>query len=158
LDIEKAKTKHLLATCRELGVPVIAYSPLGRGLLTSTFAATDPIEISDLRGKLLPRFQGENVSKNQKLAQEFAKFAEKKGCTPSQLALAWLLKQGDDIIPTPGTKNIKYLESNWEALQVHLSDDEEKEIRAWAEAADVGGGPIPERLEFGLYVDTVEES
>ena len=157
LGIEQESTKHLLATCHELGVAVVAYSPLGRGLLTSTFASNGAIgDAKDMRPLALPRFQGDNADKNRKLVQEFQKLADKKGCTTSQLALAWLLKQG--VVPNPGTKKIKYLESNWEALKVPLTDKEEKEIRAFAESAQVAGSALPEKYKDMLYVDTVEEN
>lgn len=112
----------------------------------------------DMRPLMLPRFQPENREKNMLLVQQFKKLADKKGCTTSQLALAWLLAQGDDIIPNPGTKTMKYLEQNVEALKVKLTAEEEKEIRAFAEFADVAGLPVPEAHMDKLYMDTAPES
>lgn len=118
----------MLATCRELGVALVPYAPLGRGLLTNAFSNNEPVtDKNDLRGVYFPRFQEANRDTNVKLVGQLKSFADKKGCTTSQLAIAWLLKQGNNIIPIPGTKKIKYLEENWGSLDVHLTDDEEKE-------------------------------
>ncbi|KAH8887905.1 Aldo/keto reductase, partial [Thozetella sp. PMI_491] len=139
-DIEGPEGTDLLATCRELGVTVVAYSPLSRGMLTG--AVTQASDISaegDWRSTNFPIFSPDNLAGNAKLAAQFGEFAKRKGCTPAQLALAWLLKQGDDIIPIPGTKKVKYLEDNWGALQVQLSDQEVKEIRDFFESTDFAG-------------------
>lgn len=106
----------------------------------------------DARGNSLPIFDADNLPANAKLATKFVDFSKKKGCTPAQLALAWLLKQGDDIIPIPGTKKIKYLEENFSALQVELSDEESKEIREFVESINVAGGRYDSeslKLTFG---------
>lgn len=121
LDIESEQI-NLLKTCRELGVAVIAYSPLGRGMLTGRFKSVDDFEDGDAR-KYLPRFAGENFDKNLKLVDELAVLAEKKGCSAGQLSLAWLLAQGG-VFPIPGTMKIKYLEENVAAFDVKLTEDE----------------------------------
>ncbi|KAH8664674.1 NADP-dependent oxidoreductase domain-containing protein, partial [Xylariales sp. PMI_506] len=141
LDVESERGTDLLATCRELGVAVVAYSPLGRGLLTGAFSTKESLSAAgDLRTVNFPRFAPENLDANAKLVEQFVALAQKKGCTPAQLALAWLLKQGDDIIPIPGTKRIKYLEENWGALEVVLTDAEEQEVRQFVESASPSGG------------------
>ncbi len=111
----------------------------------------------DHRTKMQPRFMEGNREKNMALVNQFKSLAEKKGCTIAQLALAWVLKQGDDIFPIPGTKRIKYLEENWNALNIHLSDEEEAEVRRFLEAADIAGTPLPPAFASYGYVDTVEE-
>lgn len=145
LDIESEQI-NLLKTCRELGVAVVAYSPLGRGMLTGRFKSADDFEDGDVR-KYLPRFAGENFDKNLKLVDELAVLAKKKGCSAAQLSLAWLLAQGD-VFPIPGTMKIKYLEENVAAFDVKLTEDEVADIREFAEAAEVSGGRYPE-----MYVD-----
>lgn len=157
LDVEGPESTNLLATCRELGVSIICYSPLGRGLLTTTFSNNDLAKDSqDFREMAFPRFQAHNREANVKLVKQFRAIAEKKGCTTSQLALAWLLKQGPDILPIPGTKRIKYLEENLGALEVDLSDVEEREIRDFVQKAQVQGHRNPASHTESL-VDTVEE-
>lgn len=89
--------------------------------------------------KEFPRFSEENIEANLKLVGQFKTFVDQKGCTPSQLAIAWLLKQGDDIVPIPGTKSIKYLEENWSAIDIHLTDDEQGSIRKFVESAEIAG-------------------
>lgn len=159
LDIEGAAGTDLLATCRELGVAVVAYSPLGRGLLTGAFHTHQSVLTDgDARSTNFPRFFAENIEKNAKLVAQFAELASKKGCTMSQLAIAWLLKQGDDIIPIPGTKKIKYLEENWGALDVQLTDEDETEIRKFVETAEVAGGRYTEGSMTFTFGDTVAES
>lgn len=156
LDAETATSGNILSTCRDLDISVVAYSPLGRGLLTSTFASGDPVgDEKDMRAKVMPRFMGENREKNVKLVAKFKALADAKGCSTSQLALAWLLRQG--VIPNPGTKRVEYLEENLHALEVVLKDEEDSEIRRFAEGAEVAGPPIPERFLEKLYVDTVAE-
>lgn len=158
-DIEGAAGSNLLNTCRELGVAVVVSCPLGRGVLTSTFSqGKDVGDSTDMRPKAMPRFQEGNREKNVSVVAQFKAFADRKGCTVSQLALAWLLKQGDDIFPIPGTRKIKYLEDNWGALQINLTDEEEKEIRAFAETSELAGGLMPEAFAHYIYRDTKEES
>lgn len=105
MDIESPEI-GLLKACRELGVAVVCYSPLGRGMLTGQYKSPDDFEEGDFR-KMAPRFSKENFPKNLKLVDGLAEIAKKKGCTTGQLSLAWLLKQGSDILPIPGTKKIK---------------------------------------------------
>ena len=111
---------EILATCRELGTAFVAYSPLGRGFLTGQFRRFEDLAPDDYR-RASPRFQGENFQKNLDLVRQVEDMAKEKGCKPSQLALAWVLAQGDDIVPIPGTKRRKYLEENIAALDVQLS-------------------------------------
>jgi len=110
----------ILQTIRELGISLVPYSPLARGLVTNTLDVSILAE-DDFR-RTLPRYQPENISNTNKLVKEFTAFAENKGCTPAQLALAWVLAQGDHIIPIPGTKKRKYLEENIGAIEVNLSN------------------------------------
>lgn len=150
---------ELLATCTELGISIVVFSPLGRGLLTSTFSNGEPLgDAKDQRVHAFPRLFPKNRDANITIVSQFTAFAEKKGCTTSQLALAWLLKQGDNIIPIPGTKKIKYLEENWGALDVHLSDVEEQEIRKFVESSEIIGSRNPEKYASGSVIDTREES
>ena len=109
----------VLATCRELGIALVAYSPLGRGFLTGEIRSFDDFPADDYR-RMSPRFQGENFAKNLQLVARIEQMAQSKGCTPSQLALAWVLSRGDDVIPIPGTKRRTYLEQNVAALDVVL--------------------------------------
>ncbi|MEH7747321.1 aldo/keto reductase [Neobacillus drentensis] len=111
---------EILPACRELGIGFVPYSPLGRGFLTGQIQKFEDLAVDDYR-RLSPRFQGENFQKNLELVQKINEIAREKDCQPSQLALAWLLKQGDDIVPIPGTKRIKYLEENVGALQITLT-------------------------------------
>ncbi|OCL02830.1 putative aldo/keto reductase [Glonium stellatum] len=158
LDIERASGTNLLETCRELGVAVVCYSPLGRGLLTGAFTTKESISgANDARAALFPRFSEENLEGNVKLVNHFKALADNKGCTTSQVAIAWLLKQGDDIIPIPGTKKIKYLEENWGSLDIHLTDDEEAEMRKFVESAEIlGYRSTPAGIAFA-FADTKEE-
>jgi aryl-alcohol dehydrogenase-like predicted oxidoreductase len=114
---------EILPTVRELGIGFVPYSPLGRGFLTGRIRSIDDLEPDDYR-RNSPRFQGENFAKNLRLLDEVNAIARDKGCTPSQLALAWVLAQGDDIVPIPGTKHRKYLEENAAAGDVRLSGAE----------------------------------
>jgi aryl-alcohol dehydrogenase-like predicted oxidoreductase len=111
---------EILPVVRELGIGFVPYSPLGRGFLTGRFRSVDDFEPGDFR-RQNPRFQGENFAKNLRLLEEVNAMARDKGCTPSQLALAWVLAQGDDIVPIPGTKQRKYVEENVRALEVRLT-------------------------------------
>jgi aryl-alcohol dehydrogenase-like predicted oxidoreductase len=109
----------VLAACRELGIGLVAYSPLGRGFLTGRIRSEDDLEPGDFR-RNTPRFQGEHLRKNLALAEGVAAIAREKGCTPAQLALAWVLARGDDIVPIVGTKRRTYLDENLGALNVRL--------------------------------------
>ncbi len=114
---------EILPTTRELGVAFVAYSPLGRGFLTGAFQKLEDLAPDDFR-RNAPRFQPENFQKNLDLVEKVQSLAAAKGCTPSQLALAWVLAQGEDIIPIPGTKRMKYLEENLAAIDVQLTASE----------------------------------
>jgi aryl-alcohol dehydrogenase-like predicted oxidoreductase len=120
---------EILPTTRELGISFVAYSPLGRGFLTGAFQKPEDLAADDGR-RNGPRFQGENFQKNLDLVQKIRTIAAAKGCTPSQLALAWVLAQGNDIVPIPGTKRIKYLDENLSAIEVTLTHEELKQIDA----------------------------
>ncbi|KAI0155133.1 putative aldo-keto reductase [Xylariaceae sp. FL1272] len=158
-DVEGPTGDNLIATCRELGIAVVAAMPLGRGMVTSSFGNNESSEDpQDTRSKAMPRFQEANREHNAKIVATFKSFADKKGCTVSQLALAWLLKQGDDIIPIPGTKRLKYVEENWAATSIILTDQEEKEIRAFLEGNEMAGGVVPPGMEHYYYRDTKEEA
>lgn len=117
----------VLATCRELGIGFVAYSPLGRGFLTGQFRKFEDLPADDYR-RSSPRFQGENFQKNLDLVRQVEEIAREKGCTPSQLALAWVLAQGEDIVPIPGTKRRKFLEDNVAALNVKLTKEDLRRI------------------------------
>jgi aryl-alcohol dehydrogenase-like predicted oxidoreductase len=114
---------EVLPTVRELGIGYVAYSPLGRGFLTGQFKSPDDFPDDDFR-KFHPRFQGENFEKNIQLVREVEAMAMEKGCTTAQLALAWVLAQGDDIVPIPGTKRVRYLDENIGALDINLSPED----------------------------------
>ena len=114
---------NILDTCKELGVAFVAYSPLGRGFLTGQIRKFEDLAADDYR-RYSPRFQGDNFNRNLELVRKIEELAAQKGCTPSQLALAWVLAQGDPIFPIPGTKRIKYLEENAGALNVRFTPAE----------------------------------
>ena len=156
LDVEGPAGTNLLATCRELGVALVAAMPLGRGMLTSAFAKGEPVD--GIRTQAFPRFMEDNRENNMKVVSQFKGLADNKGCTMPQLAIAFLLKQGDDIIPIPGTKKMKYLEENWGSLDIHLTDEEEAEIRKFVNASEISGGPLPPAFADHYYRDTVEEN
>jgi aryl-alcohol dehydrogenase-like predicted oxidoreductase len=120
-----------LPVCRELGIALVAYSPLGRGFLTGTLAAPDDLAADDFR-RTNPRFQEEHFRKNLALAGLIRQMAAGKGCTAAQLALAWVLSRGEDIVPIPGTKRRKWLEENIAALEVTLTDEEQRRLEAIA--------------------------
>ncbi len=114
---------EILETCRELGIGFVAYSPLGRGFLTGRFQTPDDLPQDDWRRRH-PRFEGENFQRNLRLAEAVRQIAGQAGCTPAQLALAWVLAQGKDIVPIPGTKQTRYLEDNLGAVNVHLTEEQ----------------------------------
>ena len=119
----------VLQTCRDLGIGFVAYSPLGRGFLSGRFKSPDELDQGDFR-RNGPRFTGENLDANLQLAAKVAEIAQEKGVTPAQLALAWVLAQGEDIVPIPGTKRRTYLEENASAVDVELSDEDLARIDA----------------------------
>ncbi|MEJ7710961.1 MAG: aldo/keto reductase [Pyrinomonadaceae bacterium] len=133
----------ILDVCRELSVGFVAYSPLGRGFLTGQIASFDDLAPDDYR-RNSPRFQGENFNKNLELVGRVREIAAEKHCQPSQLALAWMLAQGDDIVPIPGTKRRKYLEENVGALDVELSPDDLRRIDEVAPRGAAAGMRYPE--------------
>src|SRR6476469_3263458 len=120
---------EVLPAVRELGIGYVAYSPLGRGFLTGQIKSPDDFADDDFR-KNHPRFQGENFHKNLQLVEEVEAMAKEKGCTTAQLALAWVLAQGDDIVPIPGTKHVRYLDDNIGALEVQLTGEDLKRLDA----------------------------
>ncbi|HKH47398.1 MAG TPA: aldo/keto reductase [Thermoanaerobaculia bacterium] len=134
---------EILPTCRELGIGLVAYSPLGRGFLTGKIQNVDELDPSDWR-RQNPRFQGENFENNLKLAERIRQIAEKKACTPAQLALAWLLAHGRDIVPIPGTRSIQRLDENAAAAEVTLSAADLAEIEAALPRTAVAGQRYPE--------------
>jgi aryl-alcohol dehydrogenase-like predicted oxidoreductase len=127
---------EILPTCRELGIGFVPYSPLGRGFLSGRFKSPDDLDANDFR-RSGPRFTGENLDANLKLAAKVAEIAEAKDVTPAQLALAWVLAQGDDLVPIPGTKRREYLEQNAAAVDVKLTADDLAKIEA--ELPEVSG-------------------
>jgi aryl-alcohol dehydrogenase-like predicted oxidoreductase len=134
---------EILPTCRELGIGFVAYSPLGRGFLTGHFKKMDDLPSGDRR-RDFPRFQGENLRQNLELVKKIEEMAARKGCKPSQLALAWVLARGEDIVPIPGTKRLKYLEENAAAVDVKLSAQEMAEIEHALPMHAVAGMRYPE--------------
>jgi len=135
----------ILATCRELGIGFVAYSPLGRGFLTGQFQRFEDFAADDYR-RNSPRFQGENFQKNLDLVRRVEEIAREKGCKPSQLALAWVLAQGNDVVPIPGTKRRKYLEENVGAVDVKLSKDDLRRIEEVFPADAAAGERYPEHM------------
>jgi aryl-alcohol dehydrogenase-like predicted oxidoreductase len=120
---------EVLPTCRELGIGFVPYSPLGRGFLSGRFTSPDELDEGDFR-RTGPRFTGDNLKANQRIAAKVAEMAAEKGITPAQLALAWVLHQGEDIVPIPGTKRRKYLEENAAAVDVELTAADLERIEA----------------------------
>jgi aryl-alcohol dehydrogenase-like predicted oxidoreductase len=120
---------EILPTCRELGIGFVPYSPLGRGFLSGRFSSPDELDAGDFR-RHGPRFTGENLEQNRKLAAKVAEIAAEKGITAAQLALAWVLAQGDDLVPIPGTKRRTYLEQNAAAADIELTAEDLERIDA----------------------------
>jgi aryl-alcohol dehydrogenase-like predicted oxidoreductase len=121
------ETNGVLETVRELGIGFVAYSPLGRDFLTGRFRSSDDFAEDDFRRRH-PRFTGENFQRNLDLVERVEELAAAKGCTPAQLALAWVLARGEDVVPIPGTKRRTYLEQNVEALEISLSTEDLRRI------------------------------
>ncbi|CAG8581435.1 7248_t:CDS:2, partial [Racocetra persica] len=140
LDIE---SNGLKKACEELGVTIVAYSPIGRGILSGRYKSINDFEPNDIR-RYLPRFMGDNFTKNLDLVKEIEKIAEKKSVTASQICLAWVLAQGENIVAIPGTKKIKYLEENVHAANVKLTAEELAEIRKIIDSIEVAGHRYPE--------------
>jgi aryl-alcohol dehydrogenase-like predicted oxidoreductase len=138
-DVEK----EILPTCRSLGIGFVPYSPLGRGFLTGRFKSISDIADGDFRKSNHPRFQEENLKKNLQIVESIEKFASEKKCAPSQLALAWCLAQGEDIVPIPGTKKLNYLRENIKAVDVHLTSEEVRKISESIPAGITAGERYP---------------
>jgi aryl-alcohol dehydrogenase-like predicted oxidoreductase len=136
---------EILATCRELGIGFVAYSPLGRGFLTGQFKKFEDLAADDYR-RSSPRFQGDNFQKNLDLVKRVEEIAREKRCQPSQLALAWVLAQGDDIVPIPGTKRRKYLEENAAAVDLKLTPDDLRLLSEVFPSGAASGLRYPEHM------------
>jgi aryl-alcohol dehydrogenase-like predicted oxidoreductase len=146
-DIES----DILATCRKLGMAVMAYSPLGRGFLTGTIKSTDALGEKDGR-RNMPRFKPENIGQNAALLAHLEKMAVDKGVTVSQLALAWVHARGEDVFPIPGTKRVAYLEQNVAALQVQLTAEEKHNLGTLFAQGVASGTRYPEPAMKGLGI------
>ena len=140
---------EILPTCRDLGVGFVPYSPLGRGFLTGQIQKFEDLAEDDYR-RHTPRFQGENFQKNLDLVSRINDLARQKHCTASQLALAWVLAQGDDIVPIPGTKHVKYLEENLGAMEVELSNSELAQLNEIAPKGKAAAGMRYPEAMMGL--------
>ncbi|MEH7547233.1 aldo/keto reductase [Neobacillus vireti] len=134
---------EILPVCRELGIGFVPYSPLGRGFLTGQIQKFDDIAVDDYR-RYSPRFQGENFQRNLDLVNKIKEIANEKNCKPSQLALAWLLAQGEDIVPIPGTKRIHYLDENIGAISIDLTESDLARINEVAPRGAAAGERYPE--------------
>ncbi|KAL8792898.1 MAG: hypothetical protein Q9195_004475 [Heterodermia aff. obscurata] len=146
----------LLATCRALGVATVAYSPLGRGMLTGRYRSRLDFSPDDWR-RSAPRFSDENFPKNLVLVDRLKEIADRKGVTTGQLSLAWLMAQGEDVVPIPGTKKIGYLEENLGSLKVGLTEEEVREMRdVMKEAGETSGDRYPAEMMRFNFMDTVE--
>lgn len=136
---------EILPTLRELGIGFVAYSPLGRGFLTGAFKSAEDLPEGDVRRARFPRFEEENFKKNLELVERVREIADEKGATPGQLALAWLLRQGKDVVPIPGTKRRKYLEENAAAVDIELTDEDLARIEEAMPKGSVAGERYAER-------------
>ncbi len=145
---EATETRELT---RDLGIAFVAYAPLGRSLLTGHLPDLGNLAEGDTRGRH-PRFMGDNFAKNRELVQRVEAIAEEKGCTPAQLCLAWLLAQGPDVIPIPGTKRIERLEENLDAIRVHLTRADTDRISTAVPIGAAAGTRYPEGGMRGVYI------
>src|ERR1700736_848765 len=136
---ERQPEEEIIPTVRELGIGFVPYSPLGRGFLTGAITKPSDLAGSDVRTQRMPRFVGENFDKNQALVQRVKAIAERKGVKPSQLALAWVLAKGEDLIPIPGTKRRKYLEENAAAVDIQLTSVDVAELEAAVPQNEIAG-------------------
>ena len=152
LEIEDPQY-NLLRTAQELGVAVVAYSPLGRGFLTGSIKSRSDFAQDDFRSHA-PRFNEENFPMNLKLVENIKTVADQKGCTPAPLVLAFLSAQGDQIFPIPGTTNMKNFDENMGALEISLTEEENIKIRNAIAAVEVRGGRYPAAFSQALFVDT----
>jgi aryl-alcohol dehydrogenase-like predicted oxidoreductase len=147
----RVEAEEILPTLRELGIALVAYSPLGRSLLTGQVHKVGDIPEDDRR-RAHPRFQEQNLQRNVQFVERVEAFARDKGCTPGQLALAWLLARGRDIVPIPGTKRVDRLEENVGALQVRLTPDEVARISDAVPAGAAAGLRYPEPMMKAVYL------
>jgi aryl-alcohol dehydrogenase-like predicted oxidoreductase len=141
--------EEILPTTRELGIGFVAYSPIGRGFLSGRIRTVDDLEPDDYR-RNNPRFQGANFQKNLDLVRRIEEIAEEKGCTPAQLAIAWVLTQGDDIVPIPGSRRIAHLEENVAAVDIELTPDDLARIDAAAPQGAAEGDRYPDMSRVNL--------
>ncbi len=140
-----------MPTCRELGIGFVPYSPLGRGFLTGRFQARKELQSGDFRANL-PRFSDSALHTNRRIAQAIGEFAVRKNCTLAQLSLAWLLSKGKDIVPIPGTKQIRYLEENAAAVDITLTDVERLALESAIDKLPVQGARYTEEGMKGVDV------
>ncbi|UJR18181.1 hypothetical protein I4U23_005081 [Adineta vaga] len=152
LEIENEQN-NLLKTCRQLGVTVVCYSPLSRGILGGNIQCLNDLRTNDFR-RQFPRFFEENLMKNVELTEKLRKLSEKKGCTLSQLTLAWIVAQGDDFIPIPSTTNIQHLEENLVSTQIQLNPEELNEIRQICQHFQIAGESCPTNMLHFLFADS----
>ena len=136
---ERHAEKEIIPTVRELGIGFVPYSPLGRGFLTGTITKKSDLGDKDARAQRYPRFEGENFEKNQVLVERVRAIAENRGVTPGQMALAWVLAKGEDLVPIPGTKRRKYLEENAAAADIKLTPGEMAELEAAVPQNEIAG-------------------
>jgi aryl-alcohol dehydrogenase-like predicted oxidoreductase len=139
----------VLDTCRRLGIAFVPYSPLGRGFLTGAITRPEDFEADDYR-RQSPRFQGENFARNLRLVENVKDLAQRKQVAPSQLALAWVLSRGEDIVPIPGTKHRRYLEENAAAVDIVLTKEDVRELNAVFTPDAAAGGRYPEAMMASL--------
>jgi aryl-alcohol dehydrogenase-like predicted oxidoreductase len=138
---------EIIPTCRELGIGFVAYCPLGRGFLTATVHDIDVLPQEDFR-KILPRYQGEDFAANQQLLVQLKELAAQKQLTPAQLSIAWVLAQGEDIVPIPGTKKVRYVEENVKAVDVNLSVDDLEHLEIHFPMGAAKGKKYPDQFEL----------
>jgi aryl-alcohol dehydrogenase-like predicted oxidoreductase len=143
IEIEDPKI-CLLETARELGVAIVAYSPIGRGVLSGTYKTAEAVHAKDPFLAMLPRFSKENFPKILNMVSTFEEIAERKGCTVGQLSVAWVLSRGDDVFAIPGTRSIKYLEENFASRQITLTSEEEKILTEIVSATKLDGARYPD--------------
>ncbi|KAG8702388.1 hypothetical protein FRC11_011519 [Ceratobasidium sp. 423] len=148
---------HLLETARELGVAVVAYSPLGKGLLTGQITSHSDFSEEDLR-KQIPKYAQENFPKILELVDKFKQIGKAHNATSGQIALAYLLEQGNDIIPIPGSQRIEYIEENFSAGQIKLAPEELQMLKKLVDETEISGAQYPPALQAMLYADTPELS
>ncbi|KAH7427945.1 hypothetical protein KP509_10G068400 [Ceratopteris richardii] len=146
--------KDIIPTCRDLGIGIVAYSRLGRGFLSAGAKLLESLSATDLRKVGQPRYQTENLHRNEKLFIALYQLATKKECTSGQLALAWLQHQGDDVVPIPGTTKLKNFEDNVGSLQVKLSSQEIEEIEAVFHVDAAAGGRLTESDNSYINAET----